>query len=117
MPTSSTANSGSHASLAATQPKETGSAVRPATAVPPFSAAAGIAVASIALWCQHRIVMALRLITTTGAHSAGRASSAASRALTSTAAPDWAAASASTSRDGGWEFVRASPGTPTMDAG
>lgn len=114
MRTSSPANSGSHASRARIQLSESGAVVRPGTAP---ANAPGTAAASIAVWCQHRIVMADRLTTTTGAQSAGRVSSRAIRSRSRIAAPLCAEASASTSNDGGWELVRVSPGTPTIDAG
>lgn len=112
---SSPANSGSHAARARTQPSVSGAVVSPGTV--PTVSDAGTAAASIAVWCQHRIVIADRFTTTTGAHSAGRLSSLPSRSRSRIAAPLCAAARARTSSDGGWELVRASPGTPTIEAG
>ncbi len=115
--TNSPANTGSHAIRARIQPTVSGAVVSPATAVPAPASEAGTAAASIAVWCQHRIVIADRLITTTGAQSSGLRNSRPSRSRSRIAAPLCAAASATTSSDGGCEFVRASPGTPTIDAG
>lgn len=105
---------GSQATLAATQARESGVVCRPGSR----PASRPRAVTTIReLWCQRNIVIAERLAKAVPAQSTGRRITRRSGSRSSRASPHWARPNVTAASVGGSRLETAAPGMPTMDAG